>query len=84
MNAELDSETLNVLRKDPLQTALTATALTDFYIAKQFPDNKALITSVDFDITGTHCITTSRDESLRIYDCASGVREQVSYSKKYG
>ncbi|KAJ2217630.1 hypothetical protein IW139_003947 [Coemansia sp. RSA 353] len=84
MNAELDSETLNVLRKDPLQAALTTSALADFYIAKQFPDNKALITSVDFDITGTHCITTSRDESLRIYDCASGTREQVSYSKKYG
>ncbi|KAJ2495835.1 Transcription initiation factor TFIID subunit 12 [Coemansia sp. RSA 1972] len=84
MNAELDSETLNVLRKDPLQAALTTSALADFYIAKQFPDNNALITSVDFDITGTHCITTSCDESLRIYDCASGVREQVSYSKKYG
>ncbi|KAJ2358801.1 hypothetical protein GGF43_000565 [Coemansia sp. RSA 2618] len=84
MDPEIDPSTQAALRKDPLKTALTLSTLKAFHIAKQFPDNKAPITSVDFDLSGTRCVTTSGDESLRIYDCQSGTREQVSYSKKYG
>ncbi|KAJ2385141.1 hypothetical protein H4S02_004482 [Coemansia sp. RSA 2611] len=84
MASELTPETLEILRKDPLKSALTATTLQNFQMAKQFPDNKQALTSIDFDPTGQHCITTSLDESLRIYDCMSGTRAQVSYSKKYG
>ncbi|KAJ2462291.1 hypothetical protein GGI02_005495 [Coemansia sp. RSA 2322] len=81
---EHTAESLSELRRDPLKAALTSAALRGFHISKQFPDNKALITSLDFDISGNKCITTSMDESLRIYDCVQGKREQVLYSKKYG
>ncbi|KAJ1717905.1 hypothetical protein LPJ61_007060, partial [Coemansia biformis] len=84
MDPEISPETLEVLRKDPLRQALTNTALRNFQMAKLFADNKAPVTSLDYDVAGTRCITTSHDESLRIYDCERGVREHVSYSKKYG
>ncbi|KAJ2797957.1 hypothetical protein H4R20_004996 [Coemansia guatemalensis] len=84
MDPELGAETLAILRKDPLKQALTRTTVKDFQISKLFADNKAAITSVDHDLTGARCVTTSLDESLRIYDCVRGTREHVSYSKKYG
>ncbi|KAJ2842731.1 hypothetical protein IWW36_005799, partial [Coemansia brasiliensis] len=84
MDPELTPAVLEELRKDPLKAALTATSLSKFYMAKQFPDNTAQLTSVDFDPAGSRCITTSYDESLRIYDCMQGKRVKVSYSKKYG
>ncbi|KAJ2785185.1 WD repeat-containing protein 82 [Coemansia javaensis] len=84
MDPEIDPETLAALRRDPLRQALTGRALRSFQMAKVFSDNKAAVTSLDYDGSGTRCITTSRDESLRIYDCERGVRAQVSYSKKYG
>ncbi|KAI9478969.1 hypothetical protein LPJ78_004067 [Coemansia sp. RSA 989] len=84
MDPELTPGVLEDLRKDPLRTALTARSLSKFYIAKQFPDNTAQLTSIDFDPSGSRCITTSLDESLRIYDCMQGKRVKVSYSKKYG
>ncbi|KAJ2704796.1 hypothetical protein FB645_002986 [Coemansia sp. IMI 203386] len=77
-------EILETLRKDPLNSALSPTVIRDFSIAKKFSDNKAAVSSLDYNLTGTFCITTSHDESLRIYDCMRGTREQVLYSKKYG
>ncbi|ORX72347.1 WD40 repeat-like protein, partial [Linderina pennispora] len=59
-------------------------ALRNFSIAKQFRDNRSTIMSLDFDSKGTRLITTSKDESLHIYDTDAGVRRQVLYSKKYG
>ncbi|KAJ1664816.1 hypothetical protein EV178_003793 [Coemansia sp. RSA 1646] len=81
---EYSTQTLSVLRSDPLKTVLTKKSIGEFYISKLFKDNKAPITSLDYDPTGTRCITTSADESLRIYNCAQGTRDRVSYSKKYG
>ncbi|KAJ3227623.1 WD repeat-containing protein 82 [Clydaea vesicula] len=51
--------------------------LGEFQIGKIFNDNKKTITSLDFDDTGEFCLTTSKDESLRIYNCLDG-------NKKYG
>ncbi|KAJ2333099.1 hypothetical protein GGI00_002488, partial [Coemansia sp. RSA 2681] len=79
-----NAEVLNILRRDPLQAALTSSTLRGFHISKQFSDNKAALTSLDYDLSGNKCITTSLDESLRIYDCVGGKREQVLFSKKYG
>ncbi|KAJ2812085.1 hypothetical protein H4S07_001638 [Coemansia furcata] len=79
-----DTDVLNILRRDPLQSALTNNTLRGFHISKQFSDNIAALTSLDYDASGNKCITTSSDESLRIYDCVGGKREQVLYSKKYG
>ncbi|KAJ2057052.1 hypothetical protein GGI17_005858 [Coemansia sp. S146] len=79
-----NADVLNILRRDPLQSALTNSTLRGFHISKQFLDNKAALTSLDYDSSGSKCITTSSDESLRIYDCVGGKREQVLYSKKYG
>ncbi|KAJ1647783.1 hypothetical protein J3B02_000095 [Coemansia erecta] len=84
MADEYTEETLDMLRKDPLNTALNPSVVRDFAMAKKFTDNKAPVTSLDFNLDGTFCITTSKDESLRIYDCMRGTREQVLYSKKYG
>ncbi|KAJ2731430.1 hypothetical protein IW152_004574 [Coemansia sp. BCRC 34962] len=79
-----NADVLNILRRDPLQSALTSNTIRGFHISKQFSDNSASITSLDYDPSGNKCITTSSDESLRIYDCVRGKREQVLYSKKYG
>ncbi|KAJ1904102.1 hypothetical protein LPJ81_002695 [Coemansia sp. IMI 209127] len=81
---EYSVQTLSVLRSDPLKTVLTKKSIGEFHIAKLFKDNKAPVTSLDYDPTGTRCITTSADESLRIYTCVQGTRDRVSYSKKYG
>ncbi|KAI9500637.1 WD40-repeat-containing domain protein [Coemansia spiralis] len=82
--ADYSAETLSILRADPLKAVLTSKTLSEFHIVKKFSDNKAPITSLDYDSTGALAITTSTDESLRIYDCVRGVRGQVLYSKKYG
>ncbi|KAJ2889594.1 hypothetical protein IWW38_004613 [Coemansia aciculifera] len=79
-----NADVLSILRQDPLQAALTSSTLRSFHISKQFSDNKAALTSLDYDISGNKCITTSLDETLRIYDCMGGKREQVLLSKKYG
>ncbi|KAJ2643051.1 hypothetical protein GGH99_008619, partial [Coemansia sp. RSA 1285] len=84
MEEECTGQTLSTLRSDPLKTALTRKSISGFRLMKQFKDNKAPITSLDYDPTGTRCITTSADESLRIYNCVQGKRDRVSYSKKYG
>ncbi|KAJ1731088.1 hypothetical protein LPJ72_004132, partial [Coemansia sp. Benny D160-2] len=84
MEEECTGQTLSTLRSDPLKTALTRKSISEFRLMKQFKDNKAPITSLDYDPTGTRCITTSADESLRIYNCVQGKRDRVSYSKKYG
>ncbi|KAI7832032.1 WD40-repeat-containing domain protein [Kickxella alabastrina] len=84
MALDYSADLLDIMRQDPLKLALTPSAVREFRIAKSFSDNKAPVTSLDYDLSGKHCITTSTDESLRVYDSMRGVREQVLYSKKYG
>ncbi|KAJ1886199.1 hypothetical protein LPJ66_009747 [Kickxella alabastrina] len=84
MALDYSADLLDIMRQDPLKLALTPSAVREFRIAKSFSDNKAPVTSLDYDPSGKHCITTSTDESLRVYDSMRGVREQVLYSKKYG
>ncbi|KAJ1721272.1 hypothetical protein LPJ53_004189 [Coemansia erecta] len=84
MAADYSTETLEYLRREPLFSALTPGAVSSLRMAKQFSDNKSSVHSLDYSPDGSLCITTSTDESLRLYDCASGTRRQTLYSKKYG
>ncbi|KAI9098131.1 WD40-repeat-containing domain protein [Phlyctochytrium arcticum] len=63
---------------------LTKDLLQKFEIAKVFKDNRSPITSVDFDDSGEYCVTTSEDDSIRVYDAVKGIAKQFVYSKKYG
>ena len=51
---------------------LTTEAITSLQVGKVFKDNTRHITSIDFDGTGTSCVTASDDESIRCYDCRNG------------
>lgn len=42
------------------------------------------ITSLDFDDSGDHCITSESDESLHIYNVKEGRHFKQCLSKKYG
>lgn len=84
------SKLQTTLRQDPLHSALTTHTIRDFCPIKRFKDNELPLTSLDFSPTVTTndsslCITTSQDESLRIYDCQKGQPQgKPLYSKKYG
>ncbi|KAF9579658.1 WD repeat-containing protein 82 [Lunasporangiospora selenospora] len=54
----------------PIQ--LTPALLGSLKVAKIFKDNTQIITSLDFDDSGTKCITSAQDESLHVYDCVTG------------
>ncbi|KAG0288173.1 WD repeat-containing protein 82 [Dissophora globulifera] len=51
---------------------LTAALLSSLKVAKIFKDNSQIITSLDFDDSGTKCVTSAQDESLHVYDCITG------------
>ena len=53
-------------------------------MGKVFKDNTATINSIDFSGDGEYCVTSSDDESVRLYSCAKGEKRKTSYSKKYG
>jgi COMPASS component SWD2 len=53
-------------------------------MGKVFKDNTAAINSVDFSGDGEYLVTSSDDESIRLYSCAKGDKRKTSYSKKYG
>lgn len=42
------------------------------------------ITSIDFDDTGSLCLSAAEDESIMLYDMSTGTRKSIVYSKKYG
>ncbi|KAF9158863.1 member of Set1p complex, histone methyl transferase [Actinomortierella ambigua] len=63
---------------------LTSTILESFKVTKIFKDNTQIITSLDFDDSGTKCITSAEDESLHVYDCTAGKLHKTLFSKKYG
>ena len=47
-------------------------------------DNTANINAVDFSKCGRTLVSSSDDESMRIYNCESGEQTRLLYSKKYG
>lgn len=51
---------------------LTPTLLSALKVSKIFKDNTQIITSLDFDDTGSKCVTSAQDESLHVYDCVTG------------
>jgi hypothetical protein len=51
--------------------ALTPDVLCSFQVGKVF-NLKTSNYSLDFDLTGNYCLTSSADEALRIYDCKAG------------
>ncbi|KAG0355201.1 member of Set1p complex, histone methyl transferase [Gamsiella multidivaricata] len=53
-------------------------------VSKIFKDNTQIITSLDFDDTGSKCVTSAQDESLHVYDCVTGKLDKTLFSKKYG
>jgi COMPASS component SWD2 len=56
----------------PAPVVLTPALLSALKVAKIFKDNTQIITSLDFDDTGTKCVTSAQDESLHVYDCVTG------------
>ncbi|KAK3811828.1 MAG: WD40-repeat-containing domain protein [Benniella sp.] len=68
----------------PAPVVLTPALLSALKVAKIFKDNTQIITSLDFDDTGTKCVTSAQDESLHVYDCVTGKLDQTLFSKKYG
>ncbi|KAG0231467.1 member of Set1p complex, histone methyl transferase [Actinomortierella wolfii] len=61
---------------------LTPSILESFKVTKIFKDNTQIITSLDFDDSGTKCVTSAEDESLHVYDCTTGKLHKTLFSKK--
>eukprot|EP00002_Diphylleia_rotans_P001281 TRINITY_DN10715_c0_g1_i1.p1 TRINITY_DN10715_c0_g1~~TRINITY_DN10715_c0_g1_i1.p1 ORF type:complete len:314 (+),score=56.91 TRINITY_DN10715_c0_g1_i1:55-996(+) len=56
----------------------------NYGIAKVFSDNVATISCIDFSKDGEFLVTSSEDESIRVYNALEGTSKQVVFSKKYG
>ncbi|KAF9186199.1 member of Set1p complex, histone methyl transferase [Haplosporangium sp. Z 767] len=56
----------------PSPIVLTPALIGSLKVSKVFKDNTQIITSIDFDDSGSKCITSAQDESLHVYDCATG------------
>lgn len=52
----------------PLSSHLLGT----FQIAKVFNEHQKGVSSLDFDATGEFVVSTSEDESIRVYNCKEG------------
>lgn len=52
--------------------------------AKTFSDNQARINSLDFSADGLQMLSSSDDDSIVMYDCATGQKSRSVNSKKYG
>ncbi|KFH65959.1 hypothetical protein MVEG_08061 [Podila verticillata NRRL 6337] len=70
--------------QQPAPVVLTPALLGSLKVSKIFKDNTQIITSLDFDDTGTKCVTSAQDESLHVYDCVTGKLDKTLFSKKYG
>ncbi|KAF9431897.1 member of Set1p complex, histone methyl transferase [Entomortierella beljakovae] len=68
----------------PPPVVLTPSLLGSLKVSKIFKDNTHIITSLDFDDSGTKCVTSAQDESIHIYDCVTGKLDKTLFSKKYG
>ena len=60
------------LASAPAPVVLTPALLGSLKVSKIFKDNTQIITSLDFDDSGTKCVTSAQDESLHVYDCVTG------------
>jgi COMPASS component SWD2 len=63
---------------------LTDQLLQSLKVAKVNKEHTRTINSIDFDNSGGLCLTSSDDESIRVYSCNSGKLHNTIYSKKYG
>ncbi|KAI8826725.1 WD40-repeat-containing domain protein [Fimicolochytrium jonesii] len=63
-----------------LETAI----ILQFEIGREFVDNVQPVASIDFHASGELCITSSGDDSLRLYDAVNATAKTHLYSKKYG
>lgn len=54
-----------------------------FRVAKEFTENKR-INSIDFSQDGRTLISSSDDDTIRLYDCEKGALKRELFSKKYG
>ncbi|PWN53906.1 WD40 repeat-like protein [Violaceomyces palustris] len=66
---------------------LTPALLSTFKPAKVFNDRVEKgksVTSISFDDRGEHCVTSSDDETLQLYNCRTGKHVKSINSKKYG
>ncbi|KAJ3273288.1 WD repeat-containing protein 82 [Terramyces sp. JEL0728] len=63
---------------------LTLELLQSMGASKVFKENTRPINAIDFDDQGGFTLTSSDDESMRIYNANSGKLQNTVYSKKYG
>ena len=72
INNPLQQTTSSVLSTTAPPVVLTPALLGSLKVSKIFQDNTQIITSLDFDDSGTKCVTSAQDESLHVYDCVTG------------
>lgn len=53
-------------------------------LVKVFADNTQMINGLDFTSDGERLVTSSDDESIRVYSMETGEQTQLLFSKKYG
>ena len=63
---------------------LEDSSITKFSVAKEFPENKIRINSIDFSQDGKTLIASSDDDKINVYDCERGIDKREIVSKKYG
>lgn len=54
-----------------------------FAVAKVYSENKR-INAIDFSQDGKYLLTSSDDDTIRLYDCEKGTQLRELFSKKYG
>lgn len=62
---------------------LEDSSIVKFKVAKEFSENKR-INAIDFSQDGKTLISSSDDDTIRLYDCEKGVVKRELFSKKYG
>lgn len=62
---------------------LEDSTIVKFKVAKEFSENKR-INAIDFSQDGKYLLTSSDDDTIRLYDCEKGVQLRELFSKKYG
>mmetsp|Transcript_26980 Transcript_26980/g.58990 ORF Transcript_26980/g.58990 Transcript_26980/m.58990 type:complete len:322 (-) Transcript_26980:297-1262(-) len=67
-----------------MQLQVTDRVIRAMGIGRVFKENTARVNSIDFHRTEDVLITGSDDDSIRLYDTATGQPTEVLYSKKYG
>ncbi|KAJ1669272.1 hypothetical protein EV182_008835, partial [Spiromyces aspiralis] len=68
-----DSRLANRFLTDPLNVPLTRAAINSMRMSKLFSNVGTGVTSVNFDRFGKRCAITTRDESIHIFNCVTGL-----------